>query len=92
MPSQHTSGLAENTPTTGWPPSRIKDALPIGAQAKIARRRRLSYSLISKVVARRARSIRVEESIAQIIGVPREEIFGPYTRPGRKTPSTEVAA
>lgn len=82
--------LTESTSNPGWSPTAIRDALPVGAMAKLARRHRVSHTLISKVVARRVRSLRIEEAIAKIVARPREEIFGAYRRPGRRP--DEVAA
>lgn len=75
----------------GWPPEKIKAALPKGAQAEIARRAGCSKPHVWQVASRRSRSRTVEGLIAQFLRVPREEIFGPNRRPGPQRGPRAVA-
>jgi hypothetical protein len=59
---------------------------------RIARRLGINGAGVSHIVSRRARSRRIESAIAQILRVPREEIFGPNGKPGRKSNGNHASA
>jgi hypothetical protein len=65
----------EPNTTGGWTPSEIRAALPVGAQARIARHLGKSRAAISDVVAGRNRSRRIEGEIAKTLHVKRELLF-----------------
>jgi len=76
----------------GWPREKILAALPRGAMTRIARRLGIHEAGVSHIVSRRARSRRIEAAIAQVLRVPREQIFGPNLKPGRKNGASSGAA
>jgi len=50
-------------------------------QSAIARRLNVSSTSVSDVVSGRSRSARIEQAIAEALGLPREELFPPRLEP-----------
>ncbi len=59
---------------------------------EIADRCEVSPPLVSAVIHGRRRSQRVEEVIAELLGLDRFEVFGPVGKPGRPPKRSQGAA